>query len=92
MPRLSDGNPRRHQNKLDIINNDFAEKTTRKTQKIENMQLSEKASQTSSPKGVPSQNSGTATEKFWENQTGNWRLSFLNSSNSCPTDIRKTTY
>ena len=45
-------------------------KSTQKTQELENKQLTDLASQTSSPKEIQSQSSVTAVEQFSENQTG----------------------
>ena len=67
----------------------FAIKTTQKTQRLENIQLSVVASQTSPPKGLQLQKTGTVTVQLRGNQTRNGLVTFLNSSSSCQTDIQE---
>ena len=62
-----------NQHKFVNIHNDFAIKTTQKTQRLENTQLSDIKSQISPPEGTEPQRCLTATEHFRENQAENGR-------------------
>ena len=65
-----------------------ATNTNKTTQVIQNKQITDVASQTSSPKGFRLQNSGTATEQFRE-KSRNEQVLLRDSSNSCTTDIQE---
>ena len=63
--------------KTDNIFDDFASQTIQKTDRLKIMQIFEVASWTLPTKKQPIQNSGTATEKFRETQTGKVLLPLL---------------
>ena len=64
--------------------------TTQKTQKLENMQLSDVANQTLPPKRLQPQDSGIARERFLEIQSGIRLVPFHNSSKNYPNETQET--
>ena len=71
---------------LVIVNDDFVIQTTQKTQRFENMHLSDVASQTWPPKGLEPQKAGTTTKEFRENQT----MKGLVPTSTVPTVVKTT--
>ena len=75
--------------KLKKNHNGSASNTNQMTREIWNKHIIDVPSQTSPPYGFQLQCSGTATEQFRE-KSENEQVLFLDSSNSCPTDIQET--
>ena len=73
--------------KLGSIDDDFVSETTQKTHRIENTLLFDLEMQTSPPKWLQTQKSGTAMEEFWWTQTGNGLVLSRKSLKICQTEI-----
>ena len=69
---------------------DFSIQTNQGAERLENMQQSDKASQTSLPEGFRCQNSGIVTELIREKHSENGRVIFLNFTKKWPTETQET--